>query len=184
MTPVFVDFEASSLGHDSYPVEAAWMDESGQSESYLVRPEPDWSDWSDEAQAVHGLSRRHLLDHGSPALHVARRLRAALTPPGAVAVVGSGIDLRWLGRLLSLTHAVDPGPSLVCARLLLTEVLAATVGSVPPSVGREVVRRVAVREGLFVRRPRHRALSEATLMRRVWVGVVDEVRAFHDTGEA
>ena len=36
----FVDFEASSLAKDSYPVEVAWVFEDGACEGHLIRPAP------------------------------------------------------------------------------------------------------------------------------------------------
>jgi hypothetical protein len=58
--PVFIDFEASSLNKDSYPVEVAWVFEDGRSRSFLIRPAPGWTDWSAEAEAIHGISRDQL----------------------------------------------------------------------------------------------------------------------------
>jgi hypothetical protein len=34
----FLDFEASSLSDESYPVEVAWVFEDGHAESHLIRP--------------------------------------------------------------------------------------------------------------------------------------------------
>ncbi len=57
---VFLDFEASSLSKQSYPVEVAWVFEDGRSRAFLIRPAPDWTDWSSEAEAIHGISRELL----------------------------------------------------------------------------------------------------------------------------
>jgi hypothetical protein len=51
---VFLDFEASSLSDRSYPVEVAWVFQDGRSESHLIRPATEWTDWDDEAEAIHG----------------------------------------------------------------------------------------------------------------------------------
>jgi hypothetical protein len=51
---VFLDFEASSLNKKSFPIEVAWVFQDGRSRSYLIRPAPEWIDWSDEAEEVHG----------------------------------------------------------------------------------------------------------------------------------
>ena len=37
---VFLDFEASSLGKRSYPIEVGWVFEDGRSEAHLIRPAP------------------------------------------------------------------------------------------------------------------------------------------------
>ena len=41
---LFLDFEASSLLPGSFPIEVAWVDETGQGESYLIRPHEGWLD--------------------------------------------------------------------------------------------------------------------------------------------
>ena len=35
---VFLDFEASSLSDDSYPIEVGWAGEDGSTEQHLIRP--------------------------------------------------------------------------------------------------------------------------------------------------
>ena len=58
---LFLDFEASSLSPDSWPIEIgfAWI-EAGRvhSRSAVIAPRPDWplDDWSDAAQRVHGIA--------------------------------------------------------------------------------------------------------------------------------
>lgn len=41
---VFLDFEASSLSDQSYPVEVAWVFQDGRTESHLINPAPEWVD--------------------------------------------------------------------------------------------------------------------------------------------
>lgn len=57
--PYFLDCEASSLSHKSYPIEIAWSDQQGNIESHLINtnkyPE-DYTDWESEAEKTHGLS--------------------------------------------------------------------------------------------------------------------------------
>lgn len=57
-TPVFIDFEASSLAEDSWPIEVglAWLD--GRkiiTHSSLIRPQPDWSlgAWHEDIAKIH-----------------------------------------------------------------------------------------------------------------------------------
>ena len=61
---VFLDFEASSLSKHSYPIEIAWVFEDGRSRSLLIGPEPNWTDWSETAEGIHGISRDKLADEG------------------------------------------------------------------------------------------------------------------------
>jgi len=79
--PLFLDFEASSLGPNSYPIEVAWSDADGKVESHLINPYyfEDWNDWSFSAQHnAHGLSRKQLRKEGSPPPEVANRMNAVL----------------------------------------------------------------------------------------------------------
>lgn len=58
---IFFDIEASSLGPDSYPIEVGWVSVKPNDEivsgAMLIKPAADWTDWSQEAEAVHGISR-------------------------------------------------------------------------------------------------------------------------------
>jgi len=64
--PRFVDFEASSLRAESYPIEVAWNDPGGTIQAHLINPlpVPSWTDWSEDAQAVHGITRHELSRNG------------------------------------------------------------------------------------------------------------------------
>lgn len=95
----FLDFEASSLGSRSYPIEVAWVFEDGSGESHLIRPAPDWDDWSAESEAIHGISRATLLAEGEYHTDVANRMVAALTGHRLFASAPSW-DGQWLSRLL------------------------------------------------------------------------------------
>lgn len=64
---VFLDFEASSLSADSWPIEIglSWIND-GEVETWssLIRPRPEWdlTDWSDRSAAVHGIPLAEVLD--------------------------------------------------------------------------------------------------------------------------
>jgi hypothetical protein len=62
---VFLDFEASSLSKQSYPIEVAWVFEDGESEEYLIRLAPLWTDWDPAAEAIHHIRRATLLADGT-----------------------------------------------------------------------------------------------------------------------
>ncbi len=96
---VFLDFEASSLGKKSFPIEVAWVFEDGQSKSMLVRPLPEWSDWSSEAEALHGISRERLDAEGLPPETVAQQMLGALSGHELFASAPSW-DGKWLSTLL------------------------------------------------------------------------------------
>jgi hypothetical protein len=63
---LFIDFEASSLNPDSYPIEVAWSNYNGTRESHLINPYSveGWRDWSTSSQSIHGLSRSRLVRDG------------------------------------------------------------------------------------------------------------------------
>lgn len=96
---VFLDFEASSLTKKSYPIEVAWVFEDGRSHSCLIRPAPDWTDWSEEAEAIHGISRKTLDAEGVPVDAVAARMLEELMGHGLHASAPSW-DGKWLSTLL------------------------------------------------------------------------------------
>jgi hypothetical protein len=79
----------------------AWVDENGEGESHLIRPEPAWTDWSPQSEHVHGISRSWLLQRGKPADWVARRALTALT--GAILVSDNpAFDAYWLAMLFNV----------------------------------------------------------------------------------
>jgi len=97
----FVDFEASSLDSGSFPVEVAWVNEIGQGESHLIRPEPTWTNWSAQSEEIHGISRTLLLQQGKPADWVAHR--ALIVLRGATLVSDNpAFDVYWLSMLFKV----------------------------------------------------------------------------------
>ena len=96
---VFLDFEASSLAKRGFPIEIAWVFESGEEEAHLIRPAADWTEWSAEAEAIHGIPRASLEREGRPVEEVARRAVEALSAHRLYASAPSW-DGQWLSRLL------------------------------------------------------------------------------------
>jgi len=74
----FLDFEASSLDSDSYPIEIGWVGEDGQGESYLIQPHWSWRGWSKPSERVHQISQ-DMLHTATPADTVARRAQSVLS---------------------------------------------------------------------------------------------------------
>lgn len=102
----FLDFEASGLHHNSYPVEVGWSDCDLRTEGFLVRPTPTWSieDWSLQAEKIHGISREETELHGVPVEEIAVRLNEALD---GMMVFSDNVefDTRWLMRLFRAANA-------------------------------------------------------------------------------
>ncbi len=96
---VFLDFEASSLSKQSYPVEVAWVFEDGRSRTFLIRPAPDWTDWSSEAEAIHGISRELLEKEGVTVSIIADEMVETLSGHDLYASAPSW-DGKWLSALL------------------------------------------------------------------------------------
>ena len=100
--PSFLDFEASSLSHNSYPIEAAWTQPDGHVESHLISPRtvPGWTDWSEASQLVHRISREELLAAGKTPSWVCERMNQQLD--GRIVFTDSvRYDGFWLSRLFA-----------------------------------------------------------------------------------
>ena len=106
-----IDFEASSLELDSYPIEvglALWAapDAPVLGWSALIRPDWEWAangHWSAASARVHRISKEDLRSRGQFAQRVAVALDAAvvaaLGPSGVVWCDGSPFDDHWLATL-------------------------------------------------------------------------------------
>jgi hypothetical protein len=96
---VFMDFEASSLSKKSFPVELAWVFEDGRSRTFLIRPADDWTDWSADAEGIHGISRAQLETEGVPVELVVDEMIEQLAGHDLYASAPSW-DGKWLSALL------------------------------------------------------------------------------------
>ena len=138
----FIDFEASGIAPDSYPIEVAVVS-SDTSFSSLIKPARYWTHWSFDAQDMHGLSQDHLLEQGDPADVVARHMNQLFS--GQVLCSDSPQDGFWLDVLY---EAADLMPTFELKPL---EVL----------VGREAASDIY---RLLPTTRRHRALHDATAL--------------------
>ena len=134
---VFVDVEASSLERGSWPVEVGIARLEGgkvRSEGRLIRPEPDWdfSTWSDESAAVHGIPLDRLHDEGVRAADAAAWLMRE-TAGWAVSDAPAS-DRRWIGRLLALRDP-EPGLRLIDFDLALATAAGGVIGRLHSASG-------------------------------------------------
>ena len=60
--PPILDFEASSLSDGSYPITAGLVT-NGQIKYWIIKPQPDWIDWSLASQS--SLMSSHQSSHES-----------------------------------------------------------------------------------------------------------------------
>ncbi|MBB3318019.1 hypothetical protein FHT97_005016 [Rhizobium sp. BK399] len=164
---VFLDFEASSLAKQSFPIEVAWVFQDGRSRSFLIRPAPDWTDWSTEAQAIHGISRELIDSDGIAADEVAQGMMKELSGHDLYASAPSW-DGKWLSVLLRAgglpRHALRIGKSrdafLAAARDLMAP--AADEAALANLVEGVIA---TIRSG---NAPTHRALPDAMLDLQCW----------------
>jgi hypothetical protein len=168
----FLDFEASSLSDDSYPIEVAWVFEDGRGEAWLIRPAADWTDWDAAAEATHKISRATLAKDGADHGQVARRALEALSGHALYASAPSW-DGKWLSVLLR-------GAGLPRHALRLSDTDVACVGAVAEVLGgdaaderiqglaaRLITEAKAARKGAV----RHRAHDDARAELALWQDV-------------
>lgn len=160
---VFIDFEASSLGKGGFPVEVGWVFETGEGEAHLIRPAPGWTEWSAEAEAIHGIPRAELERHGAPPERVAGRMLEVLAGHGLYASAPS-----WDGHWLSLLLRAG-GRKRHALRLADTDEahrIAARSAADPDGIIAEA------RRAFEAQAPRHRALDDA----RRELGMFQDIR--------
>lgn len=170
--PVFLDFEASSLGKNGYPIEVAWVFASGGEESHLIRPDASWTDWAVDSQATHRISRERLMAEGAPLAQVARRMVDVLSGHELYATAPSW-DGKWLSRLLRTAglprHTLRLQDTEVAHRKAIVEALQAA--RIPEERHEGYVRQILAQardwddgQGAAA----HRALADAWREQRLW----------------
>jgi hypothetical protein len=163
---VFLDFEASSLAKKSFPIEVAWLFEDGRSQSYLIRPAADWTDWSSEAEAIHGISRHLLLAEGVAVEAVAAEMIETLTGHDLYASSPSW-DGKWLSVLLRAAGLPRHALRLRKSDDAFADALRKTLGAQVPEA--DIRSRVAeIVESTEPAAPTHRALFDARLELHRW----------------
>lgn len=119
----FLDFEASSLEEDSFPIEvgiAVARDPASPPSSWstLILPTSAWSSrghWSKASQRVHGISKEDLAAGMTPR-DVILELNAKLESETIVWCDGGAYDEMWLAKL---AHAAKLDPTFVLRDVVL-----------------------------------------------------------------
>lgn len=114
--PCFIDFEASALDKNSYPIEVAWSLPSEQVRCYLIRPTQEWAQgavWDEAAERLHGISFASLEREGRDPTWLCEQMNTQLNGQ-TVFCDGFAYDLFWLQRLFEV--ATDP-PKFTLASL-------------------------------------------------------------------
>jgi len=107
-----IDFEASSLDQDGYPIEvglALWPgpDDAIFGWSTLIEPAGDWTrhgHWSPKSAKVHGILGRELLADGQPPGRVAAALNEVLGNGTIAWCDGDAYDIHWTGALFKAAN--------------------------------------------------------------------------------
>ena len=152
--PGILDIEASGFGPQSYPLEVGVVRPDGRKLCRLIRPEPTWTHWSDEAEALHGITRREALLHGFPVSEVACALNDFI---GARVVYSDAwvLDNTWIRRLFFAAHERQLF-SLSAIEYVMTEPLMKTWQKAREEVLSEATQR------------RHRASADAVIIQSTW----------------
>ena len=168
----FIDFEASSLNKDSYPVEVAWVFEDGRSEEFLLRPAPGWVEWDASAEAMHGLSREMLQQQGVPHGAVCDRLVLALRHAQIYATSPSW-DGHWLSMLLRAAGRPRHLLRLADSDEALLEAARERLG--PAATEAELENLIESARSTVAGEPvAHRALADARREWRIWRAIRGE----------
>jgi len=123
LKPVFYDFEASGL--DGFPIEVGWAFVDDQkrivSDSSLILPDPKWnlaSNWDEDAEQIHGIPLKHVMEKGTPPRQVTQLLNRALA--GSDLYSDSLFDQKWMAQLFeaagikpAFTLQDKPAPILI-----------------------------------------------------------------------
>lgn len=113
--PPILDFEASSLSDTSYPISAGLL-LKGKIHYWVIKPEPDWIDWSLQSQAIHGLTRSFIEIQGQPITQVYAQIMALLQNEPYVYSDNPEWEQMWFSRLGKRTFEFLNVLDLLCAQ--------------------------------------------------------------------
>jgi len=155
LAPAVLDIEASGFGQDSYPIEIGFVLPDGETFCTLIRPEPGWTHWDENAERLHRISQKSLQLHGRHAHEVAVLLNERLRGM-TLYCDGWAHDFVWLSTLFEAA-GMAPSFKLDNLRSLLTDREAAFWAIVKKQVSTEM------------RLQRHRASADAKVLQRTLI---------------
>ena len=103
--PCFLEFEASGLDKNSYPIEVAWSLPSGEVKCYLIKPTRNWvkdAVWDKTAENLHGISFASLEREGHDPIWLCQQMNSELNKQ-TVFCDGLSFDSFWLNRLFEVS---------------------------------------------------------------------------------
>lgn len=104
--PAIIDLEASGFGRGSYPIEVGIALADGSVHALLIKPAEGWDHWDDKAEAIHGISREYLQEHGKAPREVAIFLNDLCSGLTLYSDAWS-FDSSWLGRLFDEAEIIQ-----------------------------------------------------------------------------
>ncbi|HEC75284.1 MAG TPA: hypothetical protein ENI26_13085 [Methylophaga aminisulfidivorans] len=165
--PIFLDFEASSLSYKSHPIEVAWSDRTGKIVSFLIKPEPSWTDWDEYAEkSIHLISREKLINEGFPAGMVIEKMTQALTD-SKVYTSDASFDSMWCQKLFDCDPISKSLPFQFRDFHSLLESHFGVEGM--PSESTMLITQKRVRENIGVR---HRASADVQYLRDLYISLI------------
>ncbi len=96
--PIVIDVEASGFGIGSYPIEVGFALADRTTHCRLVKPCDDWLHWSEDAQAVHQVTRDQLFVSGWNVTDMAGWLNESFETATVYSDAWAH-DMSWLGKL-------------------------------------------------------------------------------------
>jgi hypothetical protein len=104
--PAIIDLEASGFGRGSYPIEVGIALADGSVHALLIKPAEGWDHWDEKAQAIHGITRDYLQEHGKTPREVAIFLNDLCSGLTLYSDAWS-FDSSWLGRLFDEAEIIQ-----------------------------------------------------------------------------
>lgn len=138
----FIDFEASGIAPDSYPIEVAVVSAETSFNS-LIKPARYWTHWSFDAQDMHGLTQDQLHQEGDTPVAVARNMNQLFS--GQVLCSDSPQDVFWVDVLYEAADLI-PTFELKPLEVFVGREAASDIYRLLPTTGQ------------------HRALNDATVL--------------------
>lgn len=152
--PNIIDIEASGFGSDSYPIEIGVALYSGEKFCTLIQPEKNWNHWDLDAEMVHGISRRMLLEHGKPVRTVAKLMNRLLKGKTLYSD-GWVVDKPWVNRLF-FAAGIQPSFTVSALEMILNE----TQMTNWSATKNQVIETLSL--------PRHRASNDALIIQETF----------------
>lgn len=102
---IILDFEASGIMKGGYPIEIAWIRDSGIAISSLIKPSDNWlldkKLWSERSQNVHGINKATLINEGLDIKSVIDLIVNDIKEHETIYSDNPSFEQEWLDRLFN-----------------------------------------------------------------------------------